>query len=415
VLDDQLSEIGMETPRSTIPIRVAIAGGACIALLTVAGLSVAQSGVGAECDRLAASPNDRMFGATGVEHMAIDAVPAREACRAAREAKPDEPRYAFQLGRAEQRLDNFSDARQLFEEASKGGYKLADVALGILYEHGLGVDTDVSKALDHYKVAADAGIGVGLNNLAGFYLDGVAAPADPVRAAELYRQAVAAGYTAAAGGLASALHDAWKEGDDPKEVVNAYIQAADHDIGYAHTVLGHFYRDGSFGLPVDPLAAMSHYREGMQLGDDWGSYYLAQMLAFSGPRRSENLAEAEALLRRLKEVEERGAMKAQAMAELGRLLASRGDLKDAAALIDNALAMEPENSAVLAAHARLLARALDFEGADRALAEAIEGDPDWAPYLAQRAEVQEKLGDKAEATGLRLKASEAAAGQVFLR
>jgi hypothetical protein len=45
--------------------------------------------------------------------------------------------------------------------------------------------------------------------------------------------------------------------------------------------------------------------------------------------------------------------------------------------------VEPENSEVLAAHTGLLARALDFEGADRALTEVVVGDPEWAPYLAQ--------------------------------
>lgn len=405
----------MKTLRSITPFRTTLTGIACVFLLTIAGFSAAQSDVGAECDRLAGSPNDPVIGSAGVEHMTIDAAAAREACKAAIEARPDEPRYAFQLGRAEQRLDNFAEARRLFEQASEGGYKLADVALGILYEHGLGVDADVNKARESYKVAADAGIGVGLNNLAGFYLDGVSVAADPVRAAALYRQAMAAGYAGAAGGLASALHEAWKKGDDPKEVVSAYLKAADSNIGFAHTVLGHFYRDGSFGLPVDPLAAMSHYHEGMQMGDAWGAYYLAQMLAFSGSWRPENLTEAESMLNKLTEAEEDGPLKAQAMAELGRLYAGRGDMKEAASLIDRALAMEPDNSAVLAAHAELLARALDFEGADAALAEAIEGDPDWAPYLAQRAQLQDKLGDKAEADVLRTKAGEAEFGRLLLR
>ncbi len=407
----------MDTRSPRIPIRATLTTLACMLLVTVAGFSVAQTDAGAECDRLAGSPNDPAIGSAGVEHMAIDAAPAREACRAALEAKPDDPRYAFQLGRAEQRLENFAEARRLFEQASESGYKLADVALGILYEHGLGVDADLNKARESYMAAADAGIGVGLNNLAGFYLDGVSVPADPVRAAELYRQAVAAGYAGAAGGLASALHEAWKEGDDPKEVVSAYLKAADRNIGFAHTVLGHFYRDGSFGLPVDPLAAMSHYHEGMQMGDNWATYYLAQMLAFSGAWRPENLAEAETMLRKLTEGTdlEDGPLKAQAIAELGWLLAARGDTKEAASLIDAALAMEPDNSAVLAAHADLLARALDFEGADRALAEAIEGDPEWAPYIAQRAKVQDKLGDKAEADVLRTKAGEAEFGRLLLR
>lgn len=401
-------------PRLPIPLRPAVLAATCLSLLALAGLTAAQGGPGVECDRLAASPNDPEFAEAGVEQTAIDGPAAREACRAAHEAMPGEPRYAFQLARAEQKLDNYKEAREHFSAAAKQGYPLAEVGLGILFDYGLGVDQDYSEAITHYKAAADAGIGVGLYNLAGFHLDGYGTRKDPARAAELYRKAMEAGYTNAAGGLANSLHEVWKDGDDPKPVVDAYIAAADRSIAFAHTVLGHFYRDGSFGLPVDPLAAMSHYHEGMQLGDDWATLYLSQMLAFSGSWRPENLKEAESMMRTLT-VSENEVLKAQAMSELSNILAARGEMKEAASLVDAALSLEPDNSVVLSAHARLLAQSLEFEAADRVLTRAIEIDPDWAPLYRQRAQVQEKLGDEAEAISLRSKAGGASMGRIFLR
>lgn len=400
--------------RFSFPLRPTILAATGTVLFALAGLTAAQGGPGAECDRLAASSNDPEFAEAGVEQTRIDGPAARDACRAAHEAMPGQPRYSFQLARAEQQLENYGEARKLFAAAAERGYPLAEVGLGILFDYGLGVKQDYAQALAHYKVAADAGIGVGLYNLAGFHLDGHGTRKDAVKAAELYQKAMEAGYANAAGGLATALHDAWKDGDDPKPVVDAYIAAADRSIAFAHTVLGHFYRDGSFGLPVDPLAAMSHYHEGMKLGDDWATLYLSQMLTFSASWRSENTEEAEGLLRKLVSGED-GPIKAQAMAGLADILATRGEMNEAASLVETALGLEPENSIVLSAHARLLAQSLELEAADKVLAEAIELDPDWAPLYAQRAQVQEKLGDEAEAVSLRFQADQATMGRIFLR
>ncbi|MAY60576.1 MAG: hypothetical protein CML29_00030 [Rhizobiales bacterium] len=103
------------------------------------------------------------------------------------------------------------------------------------------------------------------------------------------------------------------------------------------------------------------------------------------------------------------------MAELSDILAARGEMKEAASLVDAALNLAPDNSVVLSAHARLLAQSLEFEAADKVLLQAIEADPDWAPLYRQRAQVQEKLGDEAEAMSLRTKAGGAAMGRIFLR
>ncbi|MCO6187925.1 hypothetical protein [Rhizobium sp. L1K21] len=378
-------------------------------ILVFVGVSIASDESRAACDRLAASPNDPLFGSKGVEQLDIKGAAALDACRKAYEGAPDEPRFAFQLARAEQRLEDYDAARVHFSEAAKNGYPLAEVGLGILFERGLGVGQNLEEARRHYELAAEQGVGVGLFNLAGFYLDGVGVPENPVRAAELYRQAIDAGYEKAAGGLAEALQHAWREGDDPAPVVEAYVKAADAGIGFAHRILGHFYRDGAFGLPVDPAAATAHYRIGWELSDDWSGLYFAQILVSKNDQKTE----AVRILRSLIESEP-GMLKARAMALLSDIMRRRGDLQEAAALVEDALEIAPKDSAVLSSQAELLVLAFQLEEADQLLAEAIEQDPEWAPLHLQRASLQTKLGDKDAAAASLDRAAKAEAGRLFL-
>ncbi|OCW57059.1 hypothetical protein AWJ14_07870 [Hoeflea olei] len=387
----------------------AILGGC---FLVFVGMSIANDESGAACDRLAGSPNDPRFGPAGIPQLEIDGAAALDACRKAYADAPDEPRFAFQLARAEQGTGDYQAARHHFAEAAGNGYPLAEVGLGMLFDQGLGGGQDLAIARKHYEAAAERGVGVGIHNLAWLYLDGAGVTKDPGQAAALFRKAIEAGYRPAAGGLAEALHEGWQAGDDPAPVVKAYLDAADGGIGFAHTVLGHFYRDGSLGLPVDLVAASGHYRAGMALGDNWSGLYLAQILAFADRENRLN-SEPETILRRLVSTEQ-GSLKAQAMASLAALLTRRGEMLEAATLVEEAQAIAPSDSTVLSSQAGLLALALQFDEADQLLARAIEQDPDWAPFHAQRADLQLKLGDKAMAARLRESATAAQAGRVFL-
>ncbi|MDQ0347962.1 tetratricopeptide repeat protein [Ancylobacter vacuolatus] len=386
---------------------------ALVGLLLLAGSASVWSAPDpaiADCDALAASPNDAVPGRAGVALEDMDGERAREACRKARSVDPANARLAFQLGRAEQKVGNYSEALTRFEEARSGNYRLADVAIGILYDHGLGVPQDYGRALEHYNRAAEAGIGVGLSNAADFYAEGLGVTRDDAKALALYRQATAAGYVPAYGKIADLLASTYAQGDDPRPVIDAYMVASAHGIGFADSELGQFYRDGRFGLPADTLAARAHFEAAMAAGDEWAALHLAELLVFSRDTARRDRARAAELLAGPAET---GAppLRATALALLAEIaLQRKGAEKQAAALIEQALALQPESAIAQAALAELLLRTQDFHGADAALTKAIEAAPDWAPYHLRRASVQDELHQPEAAATLRASAGTATEG-----
>ena len=114
----------------------------------------------AACDRAAASPFDRNRPANvaGVMLDQIEAKIAVPACEAAAQTAPNDPRIAFQLGRAYEAGKNGKLAARLYKLASDQGNALAQVNLGVLYENGRGgLPKNDREAARLYKLAADQG------------------------------------------------------------------------------------------------------------------------------------------------------------------------------------------------------------------------------------------------------------------
>lgn len=106
-----------------------------------------------ECDMLAAHPEDPQRMADGVPDDEIVPRLAIMACEDAVTSDPEEPRYAFQLGRALLALGRKEKAREQFERAAKAGYAAAEAYIGDLYQFGFAVTQDSKKALEHYRKA----------------------------------------------------------------------------------------------------------------------------------------------------------------------------------------------------------------------------------------------------------------------
>lgn len=104
------------------------------------------------CDELAAHPDDpgRLKGVKGVMDDDLNAQAAVDACLAAVEAFPDEPRFAFQLGRVLMIGGERDLASGLLSEAAAGGSAAALAYLGDL-------EDDPQVALELYKAAAEDG------------------------------------------------------------------------------------------------------------------------------------------------------------------------------------------------------------------------------------------------------------------
>ncbi len=389
------------------------AGAAIIGLL--AAPVVMAGDPGADCDRLAASPNDPAFARSGVAHLDIDPAAAREACTRARDASPNTARFAFQLGRAEDRLGNYDAARRLYEEAAAKGYRLADVALAILHEDGLGVDVDTERARALYESAAAAGIGVALNNIGSMYEDGRGYPADREQALDHYRRAAAAGYARAAGNLAWMLEHDPAGVRDPGAVVEAYAEAARRDVAFAQIRLGVFYRDGVHVAAADPHAALAHFERAAAAGDRWGALYAAQTLIADVRSIEADPARGLAMLGDLAASADGDLLGAALATRAEYVLTHGGQPDEAVPLIRRAVEVAPEEAAVWAARAMLLERQGDLDGADEAIARAIEAEDDFAPWYARRAALLDRRGDTAGAEAMRRKAEEAPWGGFFLR
>jgi len=104
------------------------------------------------CDELAAHPADpnKAAGVPGVVDDAIDGLAAVEACMAAIGADPDEPRFAFQLGRTLMLGGELELASGFLSDAAAGGSAAALAYLGDL-------EDNLESARELYEAAADGG------------------------------------------------------------------------------------------------------------------------------------------------------------------------------------------------------------------------------------------------------------------
>ncbi|HEY1544171.1 MAG TPA: tetratricopeptide repeat protein [Xanthobacteraceae bacterium] len=130
------------------------------------------------CDQAAASPFDttRPAGVAGVAPDKIDTKIAVPACEAAVKAAPNDPRIAYQLGRAYFAAKAYESARAQYERADAAGFAPAAFNLAAIYHEGLGVPVDPQRSIALVRRAADGGLPLAMNALGYRYTqaDGVA-------------------------------------------------------------------------------------------------------------------------------------------------------------------------------------------------------------------------------------------------
>lgn len=68
-------------------------------------------------------------------------------------------------------------------------------SMGLLYQHGFGVQRDINKAVNFYQDAAEQDEIGGLINLGLMYEEGLGVPQNYEKAIELYTRAYQLGYT----------------------------------------------------------------------------------------------------------------------------------------------------------------------------------------------------------------------------
>jgi TPR repeat protein len=209
-----------------------------------------------KCDELAAHADDTDRN-PAVRSVAFDDLAADDAiaaCRAAVAAQPQVARLMFQLGRAYDKAKRTSEATASYRVAAQSGHAMAMNNVGVALEKGEGGPVDLPAARQWYEKAAKAGNGWGMRNL-GYMLEN------------------------GRGGV-----------EDMPEARRWYAQAARAGNSWGMNNLGTMLESGRGG-PANLPEARLWYEKAAQAGYAWGMRNLALMLD-KGQGGPENLPEA---------------------------------------------------------------------------------------------------------------------------
>ncbi len=225
-----------------------------------------------QCDRLAGSPFDQnrnpAYAPVGLENITGDAATA---CRIAFE-NSNNPRFAFQLGRALNGSDNAQEAMTAYETAAKANYAAAKVNLGML----LGRIGDSEAEFKLYKEAAEAGNMLAAYNLGVSYRDGNGTPQDAKLALKWFETAAANGDDTAAFNIGVIYDEGTLVPEDNQMAIAWYDVAAKRGNKDAMINLAIMYETGE-GIPANAQAAAELYAQAAAKGDEFGATKLAQL------------------------------------------------------------------------------------------------------------------------------------------
>jgi len=148
----------------------------------------------------------------------------------------------------------------------EAGDVMAQVKLGVCYEHGTGVLKNEEKAVIMYRKAADRGSAVGQNNLGTCYCNGVGVNKDPQKAVFWYQKAADQGFAIGQRNLGICHYSGL--GVDKKDVFQAmkyWQKAAEQGDVVAQFNIGVCYEHGT-GVDKDPKQALAWYQRAADQG-----------------------------------------------------------------------------------------------------------------------------------------------------
>lgn len=239
---------------------------------------------------------------------------AVKACERASAAKPDEPRYRYQLSRAYRWSGAKDKAAALLTRLVEENYVAAFAELGRAYQYGEGVGRDLARAHALYVKSSALGdpwgslsLGLYLRHeqspdedyvaavkafekawtggraeaavqLADAYAQGMGIPRDSARAIDFYRKADAAGDADGADGVGLSYENGWGVTRDMEEARRWYERAARLGSRWGHLHLANLMM-GSPRDKDDPVQAISHYRAAAEQSVTSAQYALGNAYA----------------------------------------------------------------------------------------------------------------------------------------
>ena len=220
-----------------------------------------------ECDRLAASPDDkdRPASIAGVDRKQIDGLTALSACEVAIKSHPETARFYFQLGRAAWTLKSYKRAHELFAKASDLGSGLAAYDLGVIYLNGLDSEKSEAKARSWLQRGVELGDVHAMATL-GLLYSLESDRADDALAYGLFVKA-ADEDPVAMNSLGFFYENGRQVAQDYAAARNWYERAAARGNAVAMRNLGSLYERGA-GVAKDAAAARSLYEKAAAAGDE---------------------------------------------------------------------------------------------------------------------------------------------------
>ncbi len=123
--------------------------------------------------------------------------------------------------------EDYEASRSWAEQSVKAGNGFGCWVLGLLYEHGRGVEKNLERAAELYEHGADLGNREAQNNLGTFLMQGMGLPQDKRRAFSLFQSAAEQGYGVAMRNLGNCYQYAYGTDGNMKKAMEWYERALD--------------------------------------------------------------------------------------------------------------------------------------------------------------------------------------------
>jgi len=173
---------------------------------------------------------------------------------------------------------------------ANAGNQSAQRNLAVIYDQGLGVTKDASKAATWYRKAAETGNRDATFQLATMYEDGRGVPQDSKQALDWYRKAALLGDADSQLKLGRAYSEGKMVTRNDGEASAWFQRAADQGNLYALNRLGAMYMEGK-GVHKDDARAAKMFEAAATKGDAQGQFNLAVMFAKGrGVQKSDSAA-----------------------------------------------------------------------------------------------------------------------------
>lgn len=171
---------------------------------------------------------------------------------------------------------NYVEAQGFFDVA-KSAIPEAFCMLGYMYETGLGVTKDYTKAAKYYELGAEQNVVQAIYNLSSLYLDGNGVTKDVKKALPLLHRAAKAGFVDAYYALGILYYEGEELSRNYDKAYYWFNEGAKTGYAKAYNSLGALY-DKGLGVKQDVVKAKTYFLKGAEHNDVYACYNLGTYL-----------------------------------------------------------------------------------------------------------------------------------------